>query len=155
MALGRGNEPGANRICSWEMSTIGHPLADLTNLLTPYVTAKNPFARRMKSRTAGAAKESFLSGATPGLPSREQCVAWYSELSGWDPRHGAELVWGDAFNIFKGSIIMQGIAARHAVRQASSERAKDYAEMMKPYGMVAWSLVEEAMKESEDRRARL
>lgn len=137
------------------MATIGHPLADLTNILTPYVTADNRFAKQIKGQTAGAAKKAFLPGATPGLPSREQCLLWYSELAGWDPRYGAELAWGDAFNIFKGSIIMQGIAARHAVRQASSERAKDFAEMMQPFGMAAWSLVEEAMEKSTDTKAKL
>lgn len=150
-SIGRHTNAPADAQPSWEMSTIGHPLADLTNLLTPFVTANNPMAKAMKSSTAGGAKDSFLPGATPGLPSRSQCVAWYSELAGWDPRHGAELTWGDAFNVFKGSIIMQGIAARHAVRQASSERASEYAVMMKPFGMVAWSLVEAAMKQSNEK----
>ena len=65
------------------------------------------------------------------------------------------MTWGDAFNIFKGSIIMQGIAARYAVRQASSERAQDYGNAMKPYGMFAWSLVEAAIEQAQGRGAKL
>ena len=54
-----------------------------------------------------------------------------------------ELKWGNAFNVFKGAIIMQGIAARYAVRQASSEKAKEYGALMGPMGEVAWDLVTE------------
>ena len=51
---------------------------------------------------------------------------------------------------------MQGIAARYAVRQASSERASEYGRAMAPFGEVAWSLVEEAKeKVVEGDKARL
>ncbi len=36
---------------------------------------------------------------------------------------------------------MQGIAARYAVRQASSAKARDYAVQMGPFGELAWGLV--------------
>lgn len=127
------------------MSTIGHPLADLTNLLTPYTTATNPLARAMTHSTASsAAKPGFLPGATPGLPTKAEVIAWYADVAGFD-YSTAEVAWGDSFNIFKGAIIMQGIAARYAVRQASSERAMEYGSAMRPFGEVAWSLVEQAM----------
>lgn len=102
---------------------------------------------------AGSSKPSFLPGATPGLPTQEQCLQWYAEESGWG-YSDAEIAWGDAFNVFKGSIIMQGIAARYAVRQASSERASEYGRAMRPFGEVAWSLVEEA-KEKVGEKASL
>lgn len=137
------------------MSTIGHPLADLTNILSPYVASNHQVAEKLQGPSAAAAKQSFISGITPGLPSREQCLAWYSETADWDPRYGAELEWGDAFSMFKYSVIMQGIAARHAVRQASSERAKDVADMMQPYGTAAWSLVEDALEKLKRTKARL
>lgn len=44
---------------------------------------------------------------------------------------------------------MQGIAARFAVRQASSEKAKDYADKMPPMGEVAFDLVQNTKKEGE------
>lgn len=129
------------------MSTIGHPLADLTNLLTPYTTARNATARTLMAAQTGSAssKPAFLPGATPGLPTHADCMRWYAETAGWGFT-AAEVAWGDAFNVFKGAIIMQGIAARHAVRQASSERASEYGRAMQPFGLVAWSLVEEAQE---------
>ncbi|KAI9878123.1 MAG: hypothetical protein M1830_001806 [Pleopsidium flavum] len=124
-------EPRVIGILDWEMSTIGHPLSDLSNLLTPYLTAH--------TRTP-----SFIPGTTPGLPSRDQCIRWYTEVAGWDPTD--DITWGDAFGIFRGSVIMQGIAARYAVRQASSEKAREYAALMGPFGEFAWGLVERLMK---------
>ncbi|KAI9662852.1 MAG: hypothetical protein M1821_007899 [Bathelium mastoideum] len=122
-------------ILDWEMSTIGHPLSDLVNLLTPFTTASSPIARRI-----GRGSEAFLPGRCPGMPTREQLTQWYSEIAGWDPR--SEMLWGDAFGIFRGSIIMQGIAARHALRQASSARAIEYAVQMAPFAEVGWGLVQ-------------
>ncbi|KAI9692947.1 MAG: hypothetical protein M1822_004942 [Bathelium mastoideum] len=122
-------------ILDWEMSTIGHPLSDLVNLLTPFTTASSPIARRI-----GRGSEAFLPGRCPGMPKREQLTQWYSDIAGWDPR--SEMLWGDAFGIFRGSIIMQGIAARHALRQASSARAIEYAVQMAPFAEVGWGLVQ-------------
>lgn len=52
------------------------------------------------------------------------------------------MTWGDAFGTFRNSVIMQGIAARYARRQASSAGAKEYADQMCPSGEFTWSLVE-------------
>lgn len=111
------------------MSTIGHPVSDLANLLNPYITASsgpNPHL-------------GFIPGATPGLPSQAQVVSWYSEVGGWDPER--ELTWGTAFSMFRQSVVMQGIAARVAQRQASGAQSKFYADLFRPFGEFAWGLV--------------
>lgn len=128
------------------MSTIGHPLSDLVNLLTPYTTAASP-----KAVEIGRGSKAFQPGVTAGLPTKQQCMAWYREVAGWDP--APDMTWGDAFGIYRGSIIMQGIAARHALRQASSAKARDYAVQMAPFAEVGWHLVRECQKQRE--RARL
>ena len=125
-------------MASWEMSTIGHPLSDLSNLLTPYTFAMTPSPETspLRHRTNPAF---YPSTQTSGLPSRAECMAWYAETAGWDPR--AESAWGDAFGTFRNSVIMQGIAARYAVRQASSTKAKEHGREMGPFGEFAWGLV--------------
>ena len=120
------------------MSTIGHPLSDLSNLLSPYTFAENPPTSALSARTNQAF---FSSSQTPGLPLRSQCVQWYAEVAGWDP--APEVDWGDAFATFRNGVIMQGIAARYALRQASSEKAKEIGDLMGPYGDFAWGLIEE------------
>src|ERR1700753_3690618 len=114
------------------MSTIGHPLSDLVNLLSPWVTASSEEAKRI-----GRGSNASLPGVTPGLPPRDQLVKWYGENAGWDPL--PDLAWGDAFGIYRGSVIMQGIAARYALRQASSAKARDYAVQRAPWAEISWS----------------
>jgi aminoglycoside phosphotransferase (APT) family kinase protein len=121
------------------MATIGHPLSDLANLLTPFTTAKIPEAVE-----AGRANEGFIN-PPPGLPSKEQCIAWYRNIAGWDP--APVMGWGDAFGIYRGTIIMQGIAARYAMRVASSARAQEYGISMKPFAEVAWTLIQNWQKD--------
>lgn len=118
------------------MSTIGHPLSDLSNLVVPWtITA---FSTERRNSCPAFAP----SASTPGLPSREQVVQWYAEVAGWDP--GAELAWGTAFAMFRDSIVFQGIAGRYAVRQASSLEAKKVGEEMGPCSEICWGLVNRA-----------
>lgn len=132
------------------MSTLGHPLSDLSNLLTPFTFALQPPTKALASRINPA----FLPlSNTPGLPSRSQCIEWYALVAGWDPRFESD--WGDAFGVFRNSVIMQGIAARYAVRQASSARAEEYAVQMKPLGEFAWSLVFRLKQQGGQRKSKL
>lgn len=131
---------------SWEMSTIGHSLSDLSNLLGPYSFAVDPPNDTMSARTNPA----FLPSAhTAGLPLRSRCVEWYKEIAGWDP--APELEWGDAFAAFRNSVIMQGIAARYALRQASSAQAKEIGGLMGPYGEFSWGLIARWWGEAQQR----
>ena len=133
-------------IHSWEMSTLGHPLSDLANLLSPFIFALNPsFA--LSAHTNRAFSPFAL---TPGLPSRARCIAWYAEVAGWDP--GSDMRWGDSFGVFRNGVIMHGIAARYALRQASSQRAQEHGGMMGAYSDFAWSLV--ALLKEKNARAR-
>lgn len=128
------------------MSTIGHPLSDLSNLLGPYSFAVDPPNAAMSVRTNPA----FLPSAhTAGLPSRSRCAGWYDEIAGWDPT--PELEWGDAFAAFRNSVIMQGIAARYALRQASSAQAKEIGALMGPYGEFSWGLIARWKGKSQQR----
>lgn len=138
-------EPRVIGILDWEMSTIGHPLSDLNNVLGPFLTASS-----QKALAIGRAHKGFQPGATPGLPSRDQLVEWYTAEAGWDPK--PDFTWGDAFSTYRSAIIMQGIAARYALRQASSTQAQEYGKMMKPYAEIAWDLVQEYKKGHEKAR---
>lgn len=120
------------------MSTIGHPLSDVTNFLTQFYLAKTPDAASQTSVSG------FLPGRTPGMPQPPQILEWYTSAAGYDPR--AELNWGMAFNIFKLAGVCQGIAARYALRQASSEKAKVHAQTRIPLAEFAWNLAQVASK---------
>ncbi|KAI1075203.1 phosphotransferase enzyme family protein [Whalleya microplaca] len=127
-------EPRVIGILDWEMSTVGHPLSDLANMLNPFYTY------RVKTNDSSDNK-AFAPGVTPGLPTPDAVLEWYSEVAGWDPR--SEITWAMAFSVFRNSAICQGIAARYATRQASSAQAKQYAAAFRPLGELAWQLIEE------------
>ncbi|KAK5086603.1 hypothetical protein LTR64_000587 [Lithohypha guttulata] len=131
--------PKVVAILDWEMSTIGHPLSDFVNLVGPYTWSMGEAKLQGGTGTTRARPE-FEPGATPGLPRLEQLVEWYKEETGYDLAQ--DLTWGSAFSGFRGAIIMQGIAARYAQRQASSSKAMEYGSQMRPYAIWAWSCVE-------------
>lgn len=139
------SEPRVVGVLDWEMSTVGHPLSDLANFLLPFYTTNIP-TRYFRSGT-------FL--ATPGLPKPETILEWYCDVVPWDPR--PQLNWSMAFSVFRSSAICQGIAARVATRQASSQEAKNYAEMVGPFAEYAWHLVkkEKASAEASSPAAKL
>jgi aminoglycoside phosphotransferase (APT) family kinase protein len=122
------------------MSTIGHPLSDLINLLMPYYLVGQSHVRLLPA---------FAEGATPGLPTQDQLVSWYAEVSGYDPQ--PDLKWGISFGFFRASCIYQGIAARYAMRQASSAKAKDNATQRHPMGDLAWEHVQRAQQLAKDK----
>lgn len=129
-------EPKVIGVLDWEMATIGHPLSDLVNLTGPWT-----WTRKVTGDGLGIRNPKFERGATAGLPTLEEAVSWYIEDSGYNA--APELQWGTAFGGFRGAIIMQGIAARYALRQASGTTAKDYAAQTGPYSDFAWSLVDQ------------
>ncbi len=118
------------------MSTRGHPLSDLLNMLTPFQTA----------HLAGKIHNGhplFVPGKLLGLPTPEEITAMYAAEAGWKPTP-SELRWAAAFNIFRQAAICQGIAARVATRQASSEIALSYANAREPLSELAWQMILEA-----------
>lgn len=123
-------------ILDWEMSTVGHPLSDLANLLNGFYTV----SIRPKYMS-----DAFVPGVTPGIPTPETIMKWYAEVAGWDPR--PEMNWAVAFSVFRSSAICQGIAARWATRQATSEQAKNYADAFRPLGELAWTIIEKEKNE--------
>ncbi|KAK4629031.1 putative acyl-CoA dehydrogenase IBR3 [Fulvia fulva] len=141
-------EPHVIGILDWEMATIGHPISDIVNLTSPFATANDPLAE-----AAGRANDAFKSGMTPGLPTKEECLKWYQEVVNLEITP-AELTWGEAFWLYRGAIICQGIAARYAVRQASSEKAKEYAVQMYPMGEMGWEFVKSVQRQFEEGKGK-
>ncbi|KAK4103104.1 APH-domain-containing protein [Parathielavia hyrcaniae] len=151
-------EPRVIGILDWEMSTIGHPLSDISNLLTPYFTAGLDPSRSVNVHPG------FLPRATRGLPTPDEITTLYFSVASSASPHSSsleltlnnnpaadsagetrrELQWAQAFNMFRQAAICQGIAARHAARQASSERARRYGDARAPLAEFAWELVQSA-----------
>ncbi|RKF75239.1 Acyl-CoA dehydrogenase family member 10 [Golovinomyces cichoracearum] len=126
-------EPRVIGIIDWEMSTIGHPLSDLTNLIIPFHLETKPQVVLVKSLPPESTKE---------------LVELYAQFAGWDPY--PELMWGVAFGLFRLTAILQGVAARYAVRQASSAEAKDMAKGRHHAAKLAWEQVLRNLKNKDN-----
>lgn len=122
------------------MSTIGHPLSDLVNLITPF---------SLVNKTRIEPLSVFSSAEIKCLPRVEELIKLYAGSTGWDP--SPDLKWGIAFSIFRMTAICQGIASRYALRQASSAEAKKAAEARHPAAKLAWEHVLENIKAKEDQ----
>ena len=129
-------------ILDWEMSTIGHPLSDLSNLLMPFLTSSSssPSLSASPPTSAPRPTPAFALGATEGLPTRASLLALYATEAGYTPEKH-EVLWADAFAMFRLSVIMQGIAARYARRQASSATARENGEMRGGFAIAAWAII--------------
>lgn len=134
-------EPRVIGILDWELSTLGHPLSDLCNLMSPYV---NP----------GATPDgpSFMSGSYDGLLPRDEAVKVYEDVVGWKVEG---LKWGDAFGFLRNAVITQGITARNARGQASSARAGEYKTLTPKLAALAAKMVEEDKKERTQVKGKL
>lgn len=111
-------EPKVIAVLDWELSTIGHPLADLAYLCLHYHI---PLTMPGED---GAAKEKSLVAA--GLPTEAALLERYCDKTGRDgiPEWPVFL----AFACFRFAAIVQGVAARAAggnVSSASADPEKD------------------------------
>jgi aminoglycoside phosphotransferase (APT) family kinase protein len=106
--------PEAARIVAvvdWELSTLGHPLADLGYLCMALQLPRNPALPGLGG----------IDRAALGIPSESEMLALYSELSGRPIPADWNFVL--AFSYFRLAAIAQGVAKRAELGNASSEQA--------------------------------
>jgi aminoglycoside phosphotransferase (APT) family kinase protein len=98
-------------VVDWELSTLGHPLADLGYLCMALRLPRNPALPGL----AG------IDRAALGIPSEPEMLARYSEVSGRPIP--ADWPFVLAFSYFRLAAIAQGVAKRAEQGNASSEQA--------------------------------
>ena len=120
-------EPRVIGLIDWELSTLGHPLADLAYNCIPYVTSP--------------ASNHGLDGLdlpALGLPDRNEYVAMYIAAGGTDtPLEPFHL----AFSLFRLAVILEGVLARAQAGNASSAEAGLVGDRGLALAERAWHLV--------------
>jgi aminoglycoside phosphotransferase (APT) family kinase protein len=122
------SEPRMLAVLDWELSTLGHPLADL---------AYNCLLYHMMSPTQGSLLG--IDFAATGIPAEADYVADYCRRTGRpDVEHWDFYL---AFALFRLASIAQGVYKRGLDGNASSEQAMTYGTICQLLAQLAWSMV--------------
>lgn len=105
------DRPEVVAVLDWELSTLGHPLADLAHCAMAWVSRPDEY---------GGIEGLDLDAL--GIPSRDAFVAEYQAAA----THGCALTdFHMAFALFRWAVIFEGIAARARAGNAAAEGAAD------------------------------
>ena len=123
------SEPRALAVLDWELSTLGHPLADFSYHCMAWHIPPGTF------RGIGGVDIASL-----GIPSEQDYIRRYCERTGFATPEALAPDWNFylAYNMFRIAAILQGIAKRVEAGTASSAQAKASGAGARPMAELAW-----------------
>ncbi|TMG78932.1 MAG: phosphotransferase family protein [Betaproteobacteria bacterium] len=125
-------EPKILAILDWELSTLGHPLADFSYHCMSWHIPPGQFRG-----IAG------LDLASLGIPSESQYIASYCERTGRDAIEHWDFYL--AYNLFRIAAILQGVMKRALDGTAASAEALEAGGRARPLAELGWKYAEKSM----------
>ena len=129
------SEPRILAVLDWELSTLGHPLADFSYHCMAWHIPPGTF------RGIGGVDLASL-----GIPSEQDYIRRYCERTGFATPEQLAPDWNFylAYNMFRIAAILQGIAKRVEAGTASSAQARASGAGARPMAELAWSFAQKA-----------
>ena len=128
-------EPRILAVLDWELSTLGHPLADFSYHCMAWHVPHS------LSRGIGG-----LDVASLGIPPEAEYIRLYCQRTGLATPDVLRQDWNFymAYNMFRIAAILQGIAKRIEMGTASSPQAANSAAGVRPMGEMAWKFAQQS-----------
>ena len=129
------SEPRVIGVLDWELSTLGHPLADFSYHCMSWHIPQGAF------RGIGGVDIASL-----GIPSEQDYIRRYCERTGFTSPEQLAPDWNFylAYNMFRIAAILQGIAKRVEAGTASSAQARASGAGARPMAELAWGFAQKS-----------
>ena len=130
------SEPRVLAVLDWELSTLGHPLADFSYHCMSWHIETSGAARGLGGKDLAAL----------GIPDEVSYVRRYCERTGRTDVPAVMQDWNFylAYNLFRIAAILQGIAKRVENGTASSARAREAGAGARPMAELGWRFAQKA-----------